>query len=242
MENSGATMVRAGRLALAAMLVAACNGTIGEVGQPASGAASRPGSPGSPGGPGTPGQPGGESCKSSGSAPNFHRLNAKQYEETVNTLLFTQLSLRADLPVDSNVYGFDNDADTSLTAAATQKYLDLARSAVTAALADPNSRVKLVPCALATDASCLKTVLTAWLPRALRRPVSAQEIDKYAGYAQVCSSTPEAGLSCALQAALLSPSFLFRTELTAIPEAATCTEAAPLVSTTENVLRQDALA
>jgi hypothetical protein len=242
MENAGTRSMRAHALAVAALLTTACSGTIGETGEPGSGSGYRPGSPGSPGTPGGPGQPGGETCTPTAGGPNFHRLNAKQYEETVNTLLFTQQTLRADLPVDSNVYGFDNNADTSLTAASTQKYLDVARSAVTAALAAPASRAKLVPCTIATDASCLKSVLTAWLPRAFRRPVLAQEIDKYVGYAKVCTSSPDAGLSCALQAALLSPSFLFRTELSAISEAATCTEAAPLTSTTESVLGQYALA
>jgi len=51
-------------------------------------------------------------CTPSAPAPNFHRLNAKQYEQTVNQLLSTQLQLRPDLPVDSNLYGFDNNADT----------------------------------------------------------------------------------------------------------------------------------
>jgi Protein of unknown function (DUF1592)/Protein of unknown function (DUF1588)/Protein of unknown function (DUF1585)/Protein of unknown function (DUF1587)/Protein of unknown function (DUF1595) len=242
MESSGSRMERGCRLALTALLVAACTGTIGDGGGPGSANWSGPGSPGAPGAPGTPGQPSSESCKAAEGAPNFHRLNAKQYQETVNALLSTQLTLLTDLPVDSNLYGFDNNADTSLTAASTQKYLDVARSAVTAALAAPDSRAKLVPCALAADGSCLKTVLTTWLPRAFRRPVLPQEIDKYAGYAKVCTSSPEAGLSCALQAALLSPSFLFRSELTPIPEAATCSEASSLVSTTDKVLGQYALA
>ena len=242
MENGGPKTVRAGRLALAALLLAACTGTIGDTGEPGAANGRRPGSPGSTGSSGTTGQPGAETCQPSAGAPNFHRLNAKQYQETVNALLSTQQTLSQDLPVDSNVYGFDNNADTSLTAAATQKYLDVARSAVTAALGAPAARAKLVPCAIATDASCLKTVLTAWLPRAFRRPVLPQEIDKYASYAKVCTSSPEAGLSCALQAALLSPNFLFRTELTAIPEAATCSEASSLVSTADKVLGQYALA
>jgi len=241
-RRGGPKMVRVGRLALTALLLAACSGTIGDTGAPGAANGTRPGSPGSTGSPGTTGEPGAESCQPSGGAPNFHRLNAKQYQETVNALLSTQLTLSQDLPVDSNVYGFDNDADTSLTAASTQKYLDVARSAVTSALGAPAARANLVPCAIATDASCLKTVLTAWLPRAFRRPVSPQEIDKYVGYAKVCTSSPEAGLSCALQAALLSPNFLFRTELTPIPEAATCSEASSLVSTADKVLGQYALA
>jgi Protein of unknown function (DUF1592)/Protein of unknown function (DUF1588)/Protein of unknown function (DUF1585)/Protein of unknown function (DUF1587)/Protein of unknown function (DUF1595) len=183
------------------------------------------------------------SCMSLGSASNFHRLNAKQYQETVNQLLFTQQALVADLPADSSLFGFDNNADTSLTAATTQKYLDVAETAVKAALASADARAKLVPCSLTPDAgACVKTVLTSWLPLAFRRPVTPQEVDKYAAYTSVCSSSGEAGLSCALQAALLSPSFLFRSELLSSPEVAACSESTPLVSTADSVLSQYALA
>jgi len=85
-------------------------------------------------------------------------------------------------------------------------------------------------------------VRTSWLPKAFRRPVTAAEIEKYVSYTSVCSSSGDAGLSCALQAALLSPNFLYRTELVAGPEATTCSEEASLVSTAQNVLGQYALA
>jgi len=236
-------------------LLAACTGNIGSgagvgagsgpsSGPPAglgTGGSSTNGAAGSA--PGVGGSAPAGSCMSLGSASNFHRLNAKQYQETVNQLLFTQQALLQDLPADSSLYGFDNNADTSLTAATTQKYLDVAESAVKAALASADARAKLVPCSLTTNAAtCVKTVLTGWLPLAFRRPVTPQEVDKYAGYTSLCSSSGEAGLSCALQAALLSPSFLFRSELLSIPEAAACTEAAPLVSTAQGVLSQYALA
>ena len=231
-------------------LLLACTGNINGGGGNASagppGALGTAGSSSNGAGGSTPGVGGSGpagSCTSLGSASNFHRLNAKQYQETVNQLLFTQQPLVANLPADSSLFGFDNNADTSLTAATTQKYLDVAESAVAAALASADARAKLVPCSLTTDAAtCVKTVLTSWLPLAFRRPVTPSEIDKYAAYTSVCSSSGEAGLSCALQAALLSPSFLFRSELLSSPEAAACTESAPLVSTADSVLSQYALA
>ena len=179
------------------------------------------------------------------SGSNFHRLNAKQYQETVNSILGVALPLRDDLPPDPNLFGFDNDADTTITGALTQRYLDAAKKAVTAALADPAARGRLVPCNLQTGgAACVRTVLTAWLPKVFRRPVVAEEIDTYANYTTVCSSSAEAGLSCAMQAALISPKFLFRTEVTPSPseEVMACGETAPLVSSSEGILGQYALA
>jgi hypothetical protein len=181
-------------------------------------------------------------CTPSGGEPVFHRLNAKQYEETVNQLLGTALPLRQDLPADSTLYGFDNGADTTITGALTQRYLDAAKKAVTTALATPAARAQLVTCDLAKDATCVRTILAAWLPKAFRRPVLGSEIDAYAAYTRTCTSSAEAGLSCALQAALISPKFLFRGEMLADPVAATCTEEAPLASTNAGILGQYALA
>jgi Protein of unknown function (DUF1592)/Protein of unknown function (DUF1588)/Protein of unknown function (DUF1585)/Protein of unknown function (DUF1587)/Protein of unknown function (DUF1595) len=185
-------------------------------------------------------------CVTPAAAPDFHRLNAKQYEETVNQLLGLALPLRQDLPADSTLYGFDNGADTTITAALTQRYLDAAKKAVTTALATPAARAGLVTCDLtknaATGAACVRTILTTWLPRAFRRPVLASELDAYVAYTKTCPSSAEAGLSCALQAALLSPKFLFRGEVLPDPVAAVCTESAPLTSTPAGILSQYALA
>ena len=190
-------------------------------------------------------------CVTAAVEPDFHRLNAKQYEETVNQLLGTALPLRQDLPADSTLYGFDNGSDTTLTAALTQRYMDAAQKAVTSALATPAARAQLVTCDLTktsangtTPAACVRTILAAWLPKAFRRPVLASEVDAYAAYTKTCASSAEAGLSCALQAALLSPKFLFRAETPAAadPVAAACTEEAPLASTSAGILGQYALA
>jgi hypothetical protein len=247
-------------IALAGPGLLACSGKIGDSGS-APGSGPGAGTPGGGTGPGTPGGgtgpgtggtgpvpgtgpgPAAMACAPPVTASNFHRLNGKQYEETVNTILGLAIPLRADLPPDANLYGFDNDADTTITAALTQRYLDAAKKSVLAALADPTARAKLVPCNLMTGGpACVRTVLTAWLPKAFRRPVTPEEITTYANYATVCPSSAEAGLSCALQAALLSAKFLFRAEVLPSPLAMTCGEANPLISTTAGVLGQYALA
>jgi len=124
--TQGSTVAMVLGAALSALL-AACTGNIGNGAGGGSGAGA-----GVPGGlptggstatgaggsaPGSSGSGPAGSCMSLGSSSNFHRLNAKQYQETVNQLLFTQQALVADLPADSSLFGFDNNADTSLTAA-----------------------------------------------------------------------------------------------------------------------------
>jgi hypothetical protein len=66
--------------ALATTFVAACTGTIGGEGQVLG--SSTAGQPGPSGG----GATAAVACAPAGAVPNFHRLNAKQYEETVNAL------------------------------------------------------------------------------------------------------------------------------------------------------------
>jgi hypothetical protein len=182
-------------------------------------------------------------CTSS-AAPSFHRLNTKQYQESVNQILGINLPLRQDLPADTSLFGFDNGADTTITAALTQRYLDAAKKAVTAALSTPAARSKLVTCTLTGTAgvACVRTALTAFLPKAFRRPVLPAEIDAYVEYTKTCASSAEAGLACALQAALISPKFLFRGEMLVDAPAATCGDSKPLTSTNDGILGQYALA
>jgi hypothetical protein len=195
--------------------------------------------PGTTGGAGS----GATACTPTGPSANFHRLNGKQYQESVNQLLGLSLPLRQDLPADTSLFGFDNGADTTITAALTQRYIDAAKKAVTAMLTTPAARAKVVTCDLTKAGdTCVRTVLTAFLPKAFRRPVLPAEIDTYAAYTKTCASSAEAGLSCALQAALISPKFLFRGELVTGTVAAACTEDAPLTSTPAGILGQYALA
>jgi hypothetical protein len=178
-------------------------------------------------------------CQSVPRLPTFHRLNRTEYQNTVNALLGTQQTLRAGLPPDALLYGFDNNVDGPVSAPLVQRYLNLAETAVAAALDSPASRAALIPCALEQPA-CRRQVLQRFLPRAFRRPVTAAEIDEHLRYFEICDDSPRAGLACALEAALVSPSFLFRTEL---PEPApTCAAEAALTGGTGGQLSPFALA
>ena len=180
-------------------------------------------------------------CQAGGVVPSFHRLNRVEYQNSVNFALGTALPLASDLPVDSLVYGFDNNADVSMSATLMQKYFNVAQSAVQAALMTPATRDALIPCSL-SDMACARSVLEKFIGKAYRRPASPAEVDEALGYLQVCTSSAEAGIACALQATLLSSKFLFRMELLATEQAKACTEAAPLTASADGKLAALALA
>lgn len=181
-------------------------------------------------------------CTTDATGPVFHRLNRTEFQNSVNALLGTRLPLRDDLPDDDLIDGFDNSADVKIDATLMQKYLNAAQKAVDAAVADPTLAGRLGNCEPAA-AGCLKNVLEAFLPRAFRRPVAAPEVTEYLKYAEICKSSPKAGLSCALQAALVSPKFLYRAELLG-PDAsdAVCGVARPLTAATRKDLSPYAFA
>jgi hypothetical protein len=183
-------------------------------------------------------------CQAGSVVSSFHRLNRVEYQNSVNALLGTDLPIANDLPVDSLVYGFDNNADVSMSATLMQKYLNAAASAVKAALGSPTTRNGLIPCTLASDAdtACARSVLEKFLGKAFRRPASAAEVDDSLSYLKVCSSSADAGIGCAMQAAILSSKFLFRAELLGTAQAAACSEAAPLASSADGKLSPRALA
>ncbi len=162
--------------------------------------------------------PAAPACAAAARAPVFHRLSRTEYHNSVNQLLGLQLPLRERLPADPILFGFDNNAETSVSAPSLQRYLDLADRAVTAALAGTETRQRLVPCTPDHD-GCLTRIVGTFAKRAWRRPVDAHEIQEQLALAATCGDDPLVQISCALQATLVAPDFLFRTELLAAPGA-----------------------
>ena len=152
-------------------------------------------------------------CQPAPRLPTFHRLNRTEYHNSVNALLGIQLPLRPGScrPMRCCT-GSTTTPTPPVSAPLVQRYLNLAQSAVAAALDAPASRASLIPCGL-DSATCRRQILQRLLPRAFRRPVTDAEVDEHLGYFDLCDDSPRAGLACALEAALVSPNFLFRTEL-----------------------------
>jgi hypothetical protein len=152
------------RSALASVLLLGFYGCTGDIGDP---------SPGS-----VPVPPGAESAVISGA----RRLTRSEYDLTVQDLLQdTTGSGFSLLPEDVND-PFDNDYHTQKVSPVLIEAAEtLAHDAAERAVADPGVLASIVPCnpTGAGDAECFKSFVASFGRRALRRPLSAEEVDEF---------------------------------------------------------------
>ena len=149
----------------------------------------------------------------------IHRLNRAEYDNTVRDLLGTSLRPSADFPNDDIAHGFDNVADVlTLSPVHVELYAQAARRVVVDVLADPEARSELLICEPEPEAEhseCLERVLAEFLTRAWRRPVQSDELERWLGFAESViadGDTFETAVALTVEAALVSPNFLFRVE------------------------------
>ena len=169
----------------------------------------------------------------------LRRLNRAEYNNTIRDLTGVDFQPAADFPLDEVGYGFDNIGDVlSLSPILMEKYLAAAERIVSQAvwselpgcpplLLEPRTRPfvktpapkqssKKSPRAREADLESARRFLTAFVPRAYRRPASPEEIQRLldlAANALEQNANLEESVGIALQAALASPSFLYRWEL-----------------------------
>lgn len=151
----------------------------------------------------------------------IHRLNATEYDNTVFDLLGDDRRFGATFPIDNGAEGFTNNADAlTLSPLQFEKYQAAAEKLAAKAVTNP----KILRCAPTTgqDEACATTILARFLPRAWRRAVTPDEIGRLV--ALVSGAQGEGvgfadGVALALEAALLSPNFLFRIEIDPDPSA-----------------------
>jgi hypothetical protein len=158
----------------------------------------------------------------------MHRLNLAEYDNTVRDLLGTKThpSVDFNFPADDRGSDFDNTADVlTVSPLHLSSYNSAATALVAAALADTTERAHLLTCDLtAGGATCARSALEAFVPRAWRREAASTEIDNLMTLVTLATSkgdTVEAGLQLALRAALLSPSFIYRPEIDPAPTSLT---------------------
>jgi hypothetical protein len=80
--------------------------------------------------------------------------------------------------------------------------------------ASPESLRKIYVCGQHTPA-CARTILTSFASRAYRRPATSQEVEQLLGFVTLArkqGDSFEEGIATALEAALVSPNFLYRIE------------------------------
>lgn len=149
--------------------------------------------------------------------PMLRRLNRTEYANTIRDLLGIQFDAGHGLPDDgAGGEGFDNASETLfISPIHAEKYLDAARAALTHAMSDPDDRRAILVSQPTDDVSprqAAEQVLAKFLPRAFRRPVTPEEIQQYANlFDRVFAedNSYELAIQFAVEAALVSPKFLF---------------------------------
>jgi len=147
------------------------------------------------------------------------RLTRTEYDDTLRDLLQdTSRSGFTKLPEDVND-PFDNNYQTQqqASAALVEAVETLAEEASARALADAAIREWLVPCEPtgADDAECLRTFVTSFGRRALRRPLTTEEVDRYLALSAYSKEGNDfyIGIDLVIRAMLQDLEFLYRVEL-----------------------------
>jgi hypothetical protein len=157
----------------------------------------------------------------------IHRMNLAEYDNTMRDLLGLAAadahpSAAFSFPPDDRVADFDNIADVlTLSPRHISCYDAAVTSLVPAAMAKPSQRALLTSCDLvAGGAACARTSLSTFLPRAWRRPVTDTEINNLMALVTIATTqgdSVEVGFQLAVEAALLSPNFIYRPEFDPTP-------------------------
>ncbi len=154
----------------------------------------------------------------------LRRLTAVEYAATVQDLLGVTVDAALLLPEDWR-QPFDNDYTTQVASQALIEGAELlAADVADLALATAASRDAVVGCTPAgtADVECLRSFLATFGRRALRRPLTADELDRYAGLIAEAEASDDfyAAVNVALRMFLQHPELLYRVELgTPVPDA-----------------------
>lgn len=153
----------------------------------------------------------------------LRRLNRTEYDNTVRDLLGTATTpARTGFAADDVEDGFDTIGQSLVVSRLLTEQLDKAAGTLVDELfarpATDAARARVISCELsaANAATCLPQILTAFMGRAYRRPVSAEEVQSRVALSaavQQAGGDLTRGLHAALKSILLSPHFLFRVEL-----------------------------
>jgi hypothetical protein len=148
----------------------------------------------------------------------LRRLSRGELTNTLRDLLGTSLALRDVLPADDIFNGFDRVGEALVVSPLWFEILEQAVSTavdelVSRPAGDP-VRARILTCepTAATLSSCATAILTPFMKRAYRRPVTADEVlDRVTLASDVAASSGDAmsGLEAALTSVLLSPHLVF---------------------------------
>jgi hypothetical protein len=158
-------------------------------------------------------------------ATPLQRIGRAQYANSVRDILKVAVD-PARLPEDEKYGAFDGNVVVPITDLVVEQYVSAAEAAARLALPEIEA---LVPCDRAAlgDAPCARRFIETFGKRAYRRPLEADEADRYEELygAFAAKGYPDA-LRIIVQTMLQAPSFLYRVEL--LPTAATSGAIEPL--------------
>jgi hypothetical protein len=143
------------------------------------------------------------------------RLTVAQYQNTLRDLFGPAIEVPADLEPDTLVAGSAavGAARVALSTQGVEKFAVAAFALGRAAARDPAFRQRYLGCVSDAIPSppCIRGFLTAFGRRAWRRPLTRDELDRYA---RLASRVPSGDQVAAVIAALVqSPNFLYRSEV-----------------------------
>jgi hypothetical protein len=232
-----------GLLAAAAWLGAAgCNGSLGGVTSNGSGGGSNGAAPGGNGSASSAGASGASSSGGASVASNsgtdggvtsggtttaaactplptltrrLWRLSAEQWGNAVQTLL--ALPAAPALTSRGGEAGYAFFSDVSLQVDSDMQYNMYTLSQAALTQIDPTVTTTIAPCAGTTAAAqtaCATSFVQSFAPKAFRRPLDPSEVTNLMTvYAQGAMQDYKTGIELVIQAIILSPSFVYRTEL-----------------------------
>lgn len=150
------------------------------------------------------------------------RLSQAELDNTLRDLLGEDTAPATRLLNEDEFRPFDNDYTIQQASDALITSLEaLAEEVAGRTLADSSKRAALVPCtpASADDEPCFRAFLDSFLPRALRRAVTADDVEPYVPLLAFASENNAAvdndfytAVELAVSAALQDPEFLYRVE------------------------------
>lgn len=163
-------------------------------------------------------------CREAPRVPGYvtlHRLNRVEYDNTIEALLFDDSHPASSPAFPDDVRtkdGFTNNADAlTVDTVLVDIYAATATTlAEAAASRDLFRESYLGACDPAVDGvdMCARAFVESFAPRAFRRALTADDLDRYVGILVDGASDRgfDGGLQLAIRAMLLSPDFLFRAE------------------------------
>ena len=141
-------------------------------------------------------------------------LTRQEFQNTVNDLLHLSVSVIHNMPEENRVEGYDNNvAENLITGARLEAFINQAESLASQGV--QQSWSSIVPCTT-EDAACAQQFISSFGKRAYRRPLTDDEISSH--YLRFTQTSFRDAVGSTVMAMLVSPHFLYRSELGELQE------------------------